>query len=180
MHENAVGDAQPAHEGVLRRRGIEQAVEAPAEVVEALGELPGGRVRLEPGIGVERVLVALGLLLGGELLALGLDAGHRLQMRRIRAGWLAAADRAQRLQAGGGPRRLHARHEALEIALLRVGEVLATHHAASANASPNASASRIGPMGRRERISSAYQSASCVSPTSTAPVSRPSRTTSLR
>src|SRR6185503_6895751 len=79
-----VGDAQPAHEGVLRRRGIKEPVKTPAEVVDALGKLSGGGFGLQPRVGVEGMLVALGLLLGDELLAVGLEAGHGREVRGVR------------------------------------------------------------------------------------------------
>ena len=41
--DDAAGNAQPAHERVLRRRDVEQAVELGQEDVEALGELAGRR-----------------------------------------------------------------------------------------------------------------------------------------
>ena len=42
--QDAVRDAQPAHVGVLRRRDVEQAVVAPAEIVGALGKLAVSRL----------------------------------------------------------------------------------------------------------------------------------------
>ncbi len=60
--------AQPAHIGVLIRRDVEQAEIAPAEIVGRLGKLVGGGLRLQPAVGVERVLLALELLLVGQLL----------------------------------------------------------------------------------------------------------------
>ena len=159
VRENAVRDAQAAHVGVLRRRHVEQPVEAPAEIVDALGILPLGALGLEPRVGIEGMLVALGLLFRRELLALRLEARHGRQMLGVRTGRLrrrTAADSRQRLQAGRRARGLHPRHEALEVALLLVGEILGAHHAASANAWPKASASRSADTGARERIRSAY------------------------
>ena len=54
--EDAVRHAQPAHIGVLVRRDVEQAEEAPAEIVGRLRILILGGVLLQPLIGVERML----------------------------------------------------------------------------------------------------------------------------
>ena len=43
VREDAVGNAQPAHVGLLRRRAVEQAEEAPAEIVVRLRRLVGAR-----------------------------------------------------------------------------------------------------------------------------------------
>ena len=67
--DDAVRNAQPAHVGVLRRRDIEQPVIAPAEIVGGLGKLVVRRLLLQTRIGVERMLLALELLLVGQLLA---------------------------------------------------------------------------------------------------------------
>ena len=69
--EDAVRHAQPAHVGVLRRRDIEQPVVFPAEGVGGLREFVARGLLLEPRIGVERVLLALDLLLLVELAAGG-------------------------------------------------------------------------------------------------------------
>ena len=180
VREDAVRQAQPAHEGAVGGGEEEEPVEAPAEVVEALGELAGGRLRSQTRIGIEGMLVALGLLLGGDFLAVRLEARHGGEVCRFRSrGCRGTAEPAQRLEAGRGARGLQARHEAFQIALLLLAEVLRAHHAASANACPNASAPRKLATEALERMRSAYQSASCVSPTSTTPASRPSRITSL-
>jgi hypothetical protein len=82
---DAAGDAQAAHEAVLGRGDIEQAVELGQEHVRALGELAfGGQCRdfVEP---VQRVLLPLGLLLRHQLAAFGEYAvlGRALQVQRI-------------------------------------------------------------------------------------------------
>src|SRR5271170_2286546 len=60
---------QPAHIGLLGRRAVEQAEEAPAEIVVGLGRFVGCHLGLELLIGVERMLLALKFLLVGELAA---------------------------------------------------------------------------------------------------------------
>ncbi len=69
MLENAVRNAQPAHVGRLRRRAVEQAVEAPAEVIVGLRRLVAGGLGLELLVAVEGMELALELLLIGELAA---------------------------------------------------------------------------------------------------------------
>src|SRR5262249_42292003 len=88
MLEDAVGQPQPAHVGPLRRRQVEQAVEPPTEIVRRLGRLVAGRLRLEALVAVERVRLALELLLVGELLALRERAILRLERCRVGAGRL--------------------------------------------------------------------------------------------
>ena len=134
VRENAVGDAQPAHVGVLCRRQVEQPVEAPAEIVDALGEQPLRALVPEAAVGIEGMLVALGLLLGRELPACRLEAGHGGQVLLVGPGRLgrAATFGAKRLQALCGAACLDARHEAFQIAALLFGEVLRAHQAASA------------------------------------------------
>ena len=68
VREDAVVNAQPAHVGVLIRRHVEQAEIAPAEIVRRLGKFVGRSLRLQPAVGVERVELALELLLVGKLL----------------------------------------------------------------------------------------------------------------
>ena len=55
--EDAVRHPQPAHVGVLVGRDVEQPEEAPAEIVRRLGIFVFRGVRLEPLVGVERMLV---------------------------------------------------------------------------------------------------------------------------
>src|SRR5690606_29268276 len=182
---------QPAHVAVLRRRDVEQPIVAPAEIVRRLRIFAGLRLRLQPRIGIERMLLPLPRLLIGELLALGLDGVLRLEMRAIGPHRLArrsSASRAERLQPVRRASCLDARDKALEIALLLDGEFRAhcrsLAHAASAcgsaNARPNTRPSRRSATGRPVRMRSRYQSASPVSPTSTAPVSLSPSRTSLR
>src|SRR5689334_22034190 len=120
MGEDAIRDAQPAHIRVLRRRDVKQSVVAPAEVVGWLGRFVLVGLVLEPGIGVERVLLALELFLLRELAAAGNRLVLRQQMlgvgarRNARRGFARAARRARDLEAGGEP---------LQIALLLWREV---------------------------------------------------------
>src|SRR3954470_2351653 len=93
MVEDAVRKTQPAHERVLVRRDVEQAMEAPAEVifrlrVGACAGLPG-----QASVGVERIFGALPFLLVRELPADRDGPVLRFQMRRVRAA---------RLRRGGG------------------------------------------------------------------------------
>ena len=67
--QDAVRNAQPAHVGVLRGRDVEQPVIAPAEIVGGLRRLVLLRLLLQPVVGIERMLLALELLLIGELAA---------------------------------------------------------------------------------------------------------------
>ena len=101
MREDAVRDAQAAHVGVLRRRDVKQPVEAPTEIVDALGVAALRAFLLETRIGIEGMLVALGLLLGRELLARGLEAAPWPPGAPRRVRWLGRAGPppAERLQA---------------------------------------------------------------------------------
>ena len=63
--EDAVRDPQAAHVRALRRRHVEQAVVAPAEIVRGLRRFVLLRLFLQPAIGVERMLLALEFLLVG-------------------------------------------------------------------------------------------------------------------
>ena len=120
MLQDAVRNAQPAHVGVLRRRDVEQAVIAPAEIVRGLRRLVLLRLLLQPVVGVERMLLALELLLVGELAARRRDAVLRLEMDRVGSGRLAlaAGQRAARRARG-----VEAGDEAFEIAFLVGGEI---------------------------------------------------------
>ena len=86
MLENAVRNAQPAHVGRLRRRAVEQAVEAPTEIVVGLGRLVAGGLCLELLVAVEGMQVALELLLVGELAAALDDAVLGGDVRRVGPG----------------------------------------------------------------------------------------------
>src|SRR5581483_4064328 len=80
--------AQPAHIGVLGRRYVEQPIELPAEGIGGLWIFVVGGLLLEPAIGIERMLLALELLLFGEL-APGFDeAVLRAQVLGVRTGGL--------------------------------------------------------------------------------------------
>ena len=88
MREDAVRHPQPAHVGVLVRRHVEQAEEAPAEIVGRLGIFVVRGLRLQPLVAVEGVLLALEFLLLGELAAGLEDAVLRPQMLGIGPGRL--------------------------------------------------------------------------------------------
>ena len=120
MLEDPVRNAQPAHVGTLRRRHIEQAVIAPAEIVRRLGWLVLCGLILQAWIGVEWVLVALELLLLRQLPARRQYAVLRLAMDCIRPDWLACGRR----RAGTGrARRGEAGDETLQVALLLRREI---------------------------------------------------------
>jgi len=78
-----VRDPQPAHVGILRRRDVEQAVIAPAEIVRRTGRRIVERLLPQPRIGVERMLFALEFFLVDKLLAGGNDLVLRLDMRPV-------------------------------------------------------------------------------------------------
>ena len=67
--QDAVRNAQAAHVGVLRRRDIEQAVIAPAEIIRRIRRRVVERLLLQPRIGIERMLIALEFFLVDEFLA---------------------------------------------------------------------------------------------------------------
>src|SRR5690349_16710907 len=83
--ENAVRDAQAAHVRGLRRRNVKDAVIAPAEIVGWLWRLVVTGLRHQPRIGIERMLVALDLLLIVELAAARDRAVLRFQVDRVRS-----------------------------------------------------------------------------------------------
>ena len=104
--EDAVGHAQAAHEAVLVRRDVEQAVPAPAVIVLRLGVIAGRGFGLQPAIGVERVLVALELFLVGELAcpsasvrAIAMSCGASGPVGTVSAGPAATTDRAALMPA---------------------------------------------------------------------------------
>ena len=126
--EDAVGNAQPTHVGLLRRRAVEQAEEAPTEVVVGLRRRVGRSLRLQLPVTVEGMQLALELLGVRELLA-GLEkAVLRLQAGAVRADRLAAR-RSPRAVArrgpSGGASSLQAGREAFEVELLLCGKVAA-------------------------------------------------------
>ena len=69
--EDAIGDAQAAHEGILRRGDVEEALILGQEDVDALGELPGLGASHHLVPAVERMTRTLGGLLGDQLAARG-------------------------------------------------------------------------------------------------------------
>ena len=69
--EDAIGNTQPAHEGVLRRRYIEQAMELHPEHFRALGKTPLGRPALHVVPQIKRIALTLELLLRHQLAASG-------------------------------------------------------------------------------------------------------------
>ncbi len=100
--EDAVGDAHPEHEALLRRGDIEKAVVAPAEIVGGTGQLAGGGLPREAGIGVEGMLVALPPLGVHELAAslqLGVLGGQMRSVRPRRYGAAAAGGATTRVAA---------------------------------------------------------------------------------
>jgi hypothetical protein len=120
MREDAIRHPQPAHVGVLVGRHIEQAEEAPAEIVRRLGILVARGLRLQALVTVERMQLALEFFLLGEFAAGFDDAILRARMLGIRADRLGRRRRRRRRTAGW-PRRLgdlQAGHETFEIALL--------------------------------------------------------------
>src|SRR5258708_10001158 len=89
MLQDAIRDTQAAHVRGLRRRHIEQAEITPAEIVSGLGRLVLLGLFLELAVGVEWMLLALELLLLGQLAAARRDAILRLEMDRVGSGRLA-------------------------------------------------------------------------------------------
>ena len=117
--QDAVGDTQAAHEGVLRGRDIEQTVIFCQQDIGALGKLArlGARHDFVPAI--ERMLRALGGLFGDQL-ATGRDGavlGGILQRIRPNRRRGRGTGRAAR-QSVGGLAGLDAAHEALQPLLL--------------------------------------------------------------
>ncbi len=122
--ENPIGNAKPAHVGILGRGAVEQAEEPPTEIIVRLGRGIGGSLGFEFFVAVEGVQFALEFLLVGELAARFRHLVLGPPMRRVRTG------RLRRRRRGGsagttaacyvtrGPRDLQAGHEAFEIALL--------------------------------------------------------------
>jgi hypothetical protein len=107
----------------LRRRDIEQAVIAPAEIIGGGRRRIAQRLLLEARIGVERMLLALVFLGVGKLVTASDYFVLRLDVRGIRSGRLRGALRGSATEPSSGAADLQARREALQIALLLVGEV---------------------------------------------------------
>ena len=82
--DDAVGVAQPAHEGVLRGRHVEQAVEFVQEDVGALREFALRGVYSDLVPHVERVLRAFRFLFLGKLSSRGEHALLRREMNVLR------------------------------------------------------------------------------------------------
>ena len=121
--ENAVRDSQPAHIRVLVRRDVEQTEKTPAEIVRRLRIFALGGVIFQPLVGVERMLLALELLLIGEFLAGGDDAVLRLEPGGVRPDRLGRrrGAAARRRRAGDAFRRLgdlHAGDKTFQVAFL--------------------------------------------------------------
>src|SRR6516165_4692106 len=134
VREDAVRHAQPAHIRVLIGRDVEQAEEAPAEIVRRLGIFVVRRLRLEAFVAVEGMQLALEFLLLGELAAGGEDAILRAQMRGVGAARLRrlcspAGGSAGALARGLGD--LQAGDETFEVTLL-LGVEIARHGLRSA------------------------------------------------
>ena len=91
MLEDAVGNAQPAHVRVLRRRDVEQPEIAPAEIVGGFRRLVFRRLLLQPLVGVEGMLLALEFFLIGEFAAGGENAILRLDVDGVGSGRLTCA-----------------------------------------------------------------------------------------
>src|ERR1700682_882074 len=81
MRKNAVGNAQAAHIGLLRRCAVEQAEEAPAEIVVWLWRLVLGGLVFELLVAVERMQLALEFFRVRQLAA-GLDGAILGAQRR--------------------------------------------------------------------------------------------------
>ena len=117
------GIRKPAHVGILRRRDIEQAVIAPAEIVRRVRRRIVERLLLQPRIGIERMLLALELFLVDELLAGGCDLVLRLDVRGLRPARLGIRLAGAAAEAAPYPADLQAGGKAFEVALLLVGKV---------------------------------------------------------
>ena len=131
--QDAVGNAQAAHEGILRRRDIEEPLVFGQEDVDALGELPGLGATHDLVPSVERMACPLGGLLGDQPAA----RRHRPilggMLQRVRTGRLGRRPaRGASGQLVGRLARLDAADEALKPLLLLVVEV--AHSAAQAAA----------------------------------------------
>jgi hypothetical protein len=123
LHD-AVRDPQPAHVGILRRRHIEQAVIAPAKIIRRARRRVVKRLLFQPRIRIERMLLALELLLIGQFLARSRDLVLRFDMRGIRSGRLSIRfPGAAAAEAAPDAADLQSGSKAFEIALLLVGKV---------------------------------------------------------
>ncbi len=120
--ENPIGNAKPAHVGVVGRGAVEQAEEPPTKIIVWLGRGIGGGLGLKLFIAVEGVQLALEFLLVGELAARFRPLVLSPPMGGIRTGRLGRRRRGSRTisarDVACGLRDLQAGHKAFEIALL--------------------------------------------------------------
>ncbi|MGY3409850.1 hypothetical protein ACVWZV_005963 [Bradyrhizobium sp. GM5.1] len=123
MLHDAVRNAQTAHVGVLRRRDVEDAVIAPAEIVRRAWRRIIERLLAETRIGIEGMLVALDLLLVGELLARGDHLVLRLDVHGIGTGRLGVRLAGAAAETATDATDLQTGREAFKVAFLVVGKV---------------------------------------------------------
>ena len=119
--DDAVWDTQPAHVGILIGRDIEQAKKPPAEIVRRLGIFAFGRMRLQPLISIEWMLLAFELFGIGKFPARSEHAVLRRKPRGVRARGFRRSDSCTRHGAGYALRRfgnLHSGDEPFQITLL--------------------------------------------------------------
>ncbi len=131
--EDPIRDAQPAHERVLGRSGIEQAEEFVAENVDALGKPAGRDVGADLVPHVERMALALGLFLRHQRFALGEEAVLRgaMNVARSLGRWLGVRRHGGR---HASTFRRKPAHETFEKALLLVAKIrFGTHSFTRAN-----------------------------------------------
>ncbi len=133
MRQNAIGDAQPAHVTVLRRRDIEETVKPPTEIIGRLRKFVARGLAAQLVIRIKGMLFALPLFLIDEFLA-GLDRFVLGQeMRRIGTHWAWLRHGLWRVAGSqkfiASP-RLDAGNETFEIALL-FGSEIAGHRKVS-------------------------------------------------
>src|SRR5579883_1162076 len=124
--ENAVGNSQAAHIGVLRWRDIKQTKITPAKIVRRIRRRIVSRLLLQPLIGIEGMLFALEFFLVCELLAGSEHLVLRLEVCRVRTARRSFDPRATicRSAAQATPNLvdLQTSSKAFEIALLLVGK----------------------------------------------------------
>jgi hypothetical protein len=113
--EDAVRHPQAAHEGVLRRRHVEEAVELVAEDIDPLREARCGDVLAQHVPEVERMALPFRQLLGRELAAGGEHAILRQPMN-------VGGQRRRRQRGWGHTPRNQATEETFEILLLLFGK----------------------------------------------------------
>src|SRR6266436_9757075 len=86
--KNPIGNAKPAHVGVLGGGAVEQAEEPPTKIIVRLGRRVGGGLGFEFFVAVEGVQLALEFLLVGELAARFRHLVLSPPMRGVRTGLL--------------------------------------------------------------------------------------------